>query len=86
MSVDAASPEILGKVEAAELLHISTRSLERHVASHSIPHRRLGRRVLFSRSALEAWAAGGDLRGEGEAVEAQSGGRCQPGWQKALYG
>jgi excisionase family DNA binding protein len=44
------------KREAAELLSISLRSLDYLIFSHQIPTRRIGRRVLIHRDAIEQFA------------------------------
>ena len=41
--------------EAAELLKLSIKTLYTYVERESIPHIRLGRRVLFSTEKLEEW-------------------------------
>lgn len=47
------------RVAAAQLLGLSLATLDRCVKSGSIPHRKVGRRVLFHRQTTESW-----LRGE----------------------
>jgi excisionase family DNA binding protein len=47
---------LLSKQEAARLLGLSIRSLEHLISSKEIPTRRIGRRVLITRSALESFA------------------------------
>ncbi len=44
------------KREAAELLSISLRSLDYLIFNHQIPTRRIGRRVLVHRDAIEQFA------------------------------
>ena len=41
--------------EVAKVLHISTTKIKTMAALKEIPHVRLGRRILFFRSDLEAW-------------------------------
>ncbi|MBS1798094.1 MAG: helix-turn-helix domain-containing protein [Acidobacteria bacterium] len=45
----------LDRKEAAEFLGISVVTLDREVAKKRIPHVRLGRRVLFTHSLLQAY-------------------------------
>jgi excisionase family DNA binding protein len=47
---------LLSKQEAARLLGLSIRSIEHLISSKEIPVRRIGRRVLITRSALESFA------------------------------
>jgi excisionase family DNA binding protein len=59
MSTDEAvskpGPEVLsvGKSEAARLLGVSVRTVDRLIALKQLPVRRLGRRVLIARSTLQ---------------------------------
>jgi len=48
-------PEVLsvGKAEAARLLGVSLRTVDRLIALKHLPVRRLGRRVLIARSSLQ---------------------------------
>lgn len=46
--------------EIAAVLGVDRRTVYQHVERKRIPHRRLGRRILFSRAAIEAWLAGKD--------------------------
>jgi excisionase family DNA binding protein len=50
------NPLLLSKHEAAQLLGVSVRSLEHLISRGEIPTRRIGRRVLICRSALESFA------------------------------
>ncbi|ODA34948.1 helix-turn-helix domain-containing protein [Planctopirus hydrillae] len=54
-------PETLAcdRVEAAKMLGLSLATIDRLVKAGSIPHRKIGRRVLFCRETLLKW-----LRGE----------------------
>lgn len=45
--------------EAAALLGISTWLLLQEIKRGAIPHRRVGRRIVFSRQRLLEWLAGG---------------------------
>ena len=47
---------LLSKQEAARLLGLSIRSLEHLISRKEIPVRRIGRRVLISRAAVESFA------------------------------
>jgi excisionase family DNA binding protein len=47
---------LLSKQEAARLLGLSIRSLEHLISRKEIPVRRIGRRVLITRSAIESFA------------------------------
>jgi excisionase family DNA binding protein len=47
---------LLSKHEAARLLGPSIRSLEHLISRKEIPTRRIGRRVLITRSAVESFA------------------------------
>lgn len=49
-------PEVLsvGKTEAARLLGVSLRTVDRLIAMKQLPVRRLGRRVLIPRSGLQS--------------------------------
>jgi len=59
---------LLSRQEAARLLGLSLRGLEHLIARKEIPTRRIGRRVLIARSALESFAREGnsDKCSEGE--------------------
>jgi excisionase family DNA binding protein len=52
-----AAGEVLKKEELSRLLRIGRYAIERNI--DSIPHVRVGRRVLFPRRAIEAWLAAG---------------------------
>jgi excisionase family DNA binding protein len=49
----------LDRLTAAKMLGISIASLDRHVRAGRIPHRKLGRRVLFDRQTIESWLRSG---------------------------
>lgn len=58
MSTTSHNPTLAVRLpEAALLLSVSKRHLWGLVKSGAIPHFRLGRRILFSPSALESWIA-----------------------------
>ncbi len=51
-------PEYLSNAQAAELLNLSPRTLEKHRVNGGGPaFRKFGRRVLYSRADLDSWAA-----------------------------
>lgn len=58
--------EVLTADEAAALLGVSRWTLYSAANRHEVPHRRLGRRMLFSRRALLVWLEGASLRGAGK--------------------
>ena len=49
------SPEVLTADEAAGFLRIERKTLYEAVNRGEVPHRRIGRRLLFGRRALVAW-------------------------------
>jgi excisionase family DNA binding protein len=49
--------EVLCADELAELLGVDRKTVYEYAARGQIPHRRLGRRFLFSRSAVMSWLA-----------------------------
>jgi excisionase family DNA binding protein len=55
MSVIDRVPEVLAmsKVEAAQMLGVSVRTVDRLIALKELPVRRLGRRVLIPRTSLQ---------------------------------
>ena len=56
MNLEKPVPEVLsvGKVEAARLLGVRLRTVDRLIAMKHLPVRRLGRRVLIPRTGLQA--------------------------------
>ena len=50
--------EILNRKEAAAFLKIAPNTITKYVRRGAIPCRKVERRVIFSRRALERWAAG----------------------------
>ncbi|HZZ26716.1 MAG TPA: helix-turn-helix domain-containing protein [Pirellulales bacterium] len=48
-------PLLLSIKQAARTLNLSERTVWTLVHTQQLPHLRIGRRLLFSRSALEAW-------------------------------
>ena len=53
--------EVFNVAEAAAFLGCSSKQLTRLVKDNAIPHRKLKRRVFFSREALRRWTAGEDF-------------------------
>ncbi|MGL4943761.1 MAG: helix-turn-helix domain-containing protein [Thermoguttaceae bacterium] len=53
--------EILNQAQAAKLLGVCQRGVMAAVRNGSLPHRRIARRLLFSRKALLAWVASGGV-------------------------
>ena len=51
--------DILDVDEAAALLRISRRTIYNRVKAGTIPHARVGRKLLFSRAKLSQWVADG---------------------------
>lgn len=60
-----AAPEVLDVEGAAEFLMVGKSTIYDLVGKQSLPHRRVGKSLRFSRSALVAWLAGATPRGEG---------------------
>ena len=58
--------DVLTADDAAALLGVSRWTLYAAANRHEVPHRRLGRRMLFSRRALLIWLEGASLRGAGK--------------------
>jgi excisionase family DNA binding protein len=52
---------LFGKREAAALLSIGVRTLDRLIASGRIRHKRVGKKILISRIEIEKFAKGGDV-------------------------
>jgi excisionase family DNA binding protein len=56
--------DILDVDEAAILLKVSRKTIYNRVKAGTLPHARVGRKLLFSRQKLQQWIAlGGDLAG-----------------------
>jgi excisionase family DNA binding protein len=51
------NPEIMTAGEVAVLMRCDRKTIYEAVIRDSIPHRRLGRRVFFSRAAILDWLA-----------------------------
>ena len=63
---DPARGDVVTADEAAEILGVSRWSLYAAANRNEVPHRRLGRRMLFSRRALLLWLEGASPRGVGK--------------------
>jgi len=51
-------PEVLSREQAAWMLQVSPRVLDETAKADQIPHRRIGRRRVYSKSALLAFVGG----------------------------
>jgi excisionase family DNA binding protein len=51
---------LLSKRQAAQVLSISLRTLDKLIISKKIPVHRIGRRVLLARTSIERFAVGGE--------------------------
>jgi excisionase family DNA binding protein len=58
--------DVITADEAAAILGVSRWTLYSAANRNDVPHRRLGRRMLFSRRALLIWLEGASLRGAGK--------------------
>lgn len=54
---DPEKPEVMSTEEVASFLGVSRKTVDEYADKGWIPHQRLGRRKLFSRTALMAWLA-----------------------------
>lgn len=54
---------LLSKRQTAQVLSISIRTLDKLIQSRKLLVRKIGRRVLISRSAIEQFATGGEVNG-----------------------
>jgi excisionase family DNA binding protein len=52
------SDEVMTAADVAEILRVDRKTVYDHVSRGRIPHKRLGRRVIFSRTAIMAWLSG----------------------------
>jgi excisionase family DNA binding protein len=59
------NPDIISADEVASLLGVNRKTVYDAAGRQEIPHRRLGRRVIFSRQAIEAWLHSPPLRRAG---------------------
>lgn len=53
-----ADPDVLTVHQAAKLLGLGLHTVYEAAGRGEIPHRRIGRRILFSREAILAWLKG----------------------------
>ncbi len=58
------APEILTASEVAEMLRVDRKTVYEAAQRRHIPHRRLGRRLLFERGAVLAWLRQGGVIAE----------------------
>ena len=77
MSTDEPKPtteptEVLNAEEVAVFLRVDRKTVYDYANRNQIPHRRLGRRLLFSRSALVAWLADAGSRRLGKGHDART--------------
>ena len=63
---NAVEPLAVNSVEACRLLGVSSTTLTKWTRENRIPHRRIGRRILYSVEVLKAFVAGIDLDSIGE--------------------
>ncbi len=56
------APLLMPMAEAVKFLGLGERTMWRLVKSQVVPHIRIGRRVLFRREALTAWAESQEVR------------------------
>ncbi len=52
--------EVMGAEQVAAFLGVDRKTVYEYASRGRIPHRRLGRRLLFSRAALLVWLEGRD--------------------------
>lgn len=64
--------EVLNADEVAVFLRVDRKTVYDYAKRGQIPHRRLGKRLLFSRSALVAWLADAGLRRPGKGNDART--------------
>lgn len=62
-AVNDNAPEVLTAEEAAAFLRLQLNTVYDFAGRGAIPHRRVGKRLLFSRSALVAWLGGACWKG-----------------------
>jgi excisionase family DNA binding protein len=55
-----AEPECMRADQLAKFLGVDRKTVYAYAAANAIPHRRLGRRIVFSRSQVVAWLRGCD--------------------------
>jgi excisionase family DNA binding protein len=59
---DTVPAAVLTVPEAAKLLRVGRNSLYEAIRRGEVPHRRIGRKILLSRSALMGWLQGWSLQ------------------------
>ena len=64
--------EVLSAEEVAVFLGVDRKTVYDYANRGQIPHRRLGRRLLFSRSALVVWLADAGSRRSGKGNDART--------------
>ncbi len=63
-------PEVMTAAQAAVFLGVDRKTVYENAARGRIPHRKLGRRLLFGRAALLAWLEGAESASSGSSVGA----------------
>lgn len=64
--------EVLNAEEVAVFLRVDRKTVYEYASRGRIPHQRLGKRLLFSRSALVAWLADAGSRRPGKGNDART--------------
>ncbi len=54
----SAEPECMRADQLAKFLGVNRKTVYAYATANAIPHRRLGRRIVFSRSQVVAWLGG----------------------------
>lgn len=57
IDLNGEAPEVMTSDEVAAFLRVNRKTVFEYAARGAIPHQRLGKRLLFARSALLAWLA-----------------------------
>jgi excisionase family DNA binding protein len=70
--IAADAGEVLNAEEVAVFLRVDRKTVYDYANRGAIPHRRLGKRLLFSRSALVAWLADAGSRRPGKGNDART--------------
>lgn len=52
---------ILNVRQAAKYLNVSSQTIYNYTKKGTLPHKRLGNRILFNREQLDEWVRGGDI-------------------------
>lgn len=58
MTTTTTDPEVLTVAQVAAMLGLHPKTVYDHAGAGTIPHRRVGRRLLFSRAAILRWLEG----------------------------